>query len=385
MSGQLQIVVSIGTLTANNSGGGSTLIQLVPRISGAPNGVADYALVLARALSPYGIKTVFLSGAPSDEVEPKQDEWRTTWLPMQRAQCLADTVKSLVTATNASATLLHLSGYGYHKRGAPFWLLKGLQNWNRSKNRTPLLTIFHELYATGRPWQSSFWLSPFQKLIARGILNLSAQGITSTNMYRDRLLGWKADAQIRVMPVFSNVGEPGYGASPGERDATAIVFGLAGVEDRIFGIYRQEIERIVAILGLEKIFDVGPRFFSMPSTLAGVPLISKGVLTANAVSELLQRSKFGFIAYPMNFICKSSVFAAYAAHGVVPILVSDNIAPCDGLQVEKHLVDGLRLRASIEADHLAAIQYELFNWYLPHSIEAQAQVIQRLVPRHECS
>ena len=145
------------------------------------------------------------------------------------------------------------------------------------------------------------------------------------------------------MPVFSNVGEPGFRSAPRTRSAAAVVFGLAGVEDRLFGIYRPDLERIIAALGIEKIFDIGPRFSSVPHTLAGVPVISKGVLPQGAVSELLQRARFGFVAYPLDFIGKSGVFAAYAAHGVVPIVLSEREGAFDGLQPARHFLDGLRL------------------------------------------
>src|SRR5258708_39423593 len=82
--------------------------------------------------------------------------------------------------------------------------------------------------------------------------------------------------KITAMPVFSGVGELGCGSVPCARTATAVVFGLAGVEDRLFGIYRSEIERIISALGIEKIFDVGPRLSSIPRTFAGTPIISKG-------------------------------------------------------------------------------------------------------------
>jgi hypothetical protein len=109
----------------------------------------------------------------------------------------------------------------------------------------------------GRPWQSSFWLSPLQKQIARSILNLSSAAITTTELYSKRLLGLREDSTIRVtaMPVFSNVGEPGCGAR----------------QDLLFGTYRAEIERIISALSIETIFDVGSRLFPMPRTLAACP------------------------------------------------------------------------------------------------------------------
>src|SRR5262249_12137209 len=237
--------------------------------------------------------------------------------------------------------------------------------------------IFHELYATGRPWQSSFWVSPLQKQIARSILNLSLAAITPTDWYRKRLSEWRDSRSIEVtaMPVFSNVGEPGRISAPRTRSAAAVVFGLAGVEDRLFGIYRPELERIIPMLGIEKIFDIGPRVSSVPRTLAGVPVISKGVLPRAAVSELFQRTRFGFIAYPLDFIGKSGVFAAYAAHGVVPIVLSDKQGVFDGLQPARHFLDGLRLGTGAGAQDLALLQHNLLTWYTSHSVKVQADFI----------
>ena len=355
-----------------------TLIQVVARRTAEPDGVADFALALARALrASGGPNSVFLSGTPPVNALPVEDDWRTVCVPKRKAQILADTVQLLSAESNACAVVLHFSGYGYQKRGVPVWLPQGLRIWRRRAGRVPLLTIFHELYATGRPWQRSFWTSAVQKYIARSILNLSSTAITPTDLYSKRLSEWRdGDAtEITAMPVFSNMGEPGCGPAPCARTAAAVVFGLAGVEDYIFGIYRSEIERIVSALGIEKIFDVGPRSLAMPRTLAGAPVISKGVLPQGAVSELLQRARFGFVAYPLDFIAKSGVFAAYAAHGVVPIVLSDKQGTFDGLQPARHFLDGLRLGTSAGADDLASIQRELFTWYTSHSLKVQAEFL----------
>jgi Glycosyl transferase 4-like domain len=356
----------------------STLIQVVPRRTAEPSGVADYALALARALrANRDANSVFLSGTPPADATPVEDGWETVCVPKREAPSLADTLQLLSAESNARAVVLHFSGYGYEKRGVPVWLVQGLQIWRRRAGRVPLLTIFHELYATGRPWQRSFWVSPFQKNTARNILKLSSAAITPTDLYKKRLSEWRdGDAtEITAMPVFSNMGEPGCGPAPCARTAAAVVFGLAGVEDYIFGIYRSEIERIISTLGIEKIFDVGPRLSAMPGTLAGVPVISKGVLPQGAVSELLQRARFGFVAYPLDFVAKSGVFAAYAAHGVVPIVLSDKQGTFDGLQPARHFLDGLRLGTSAGAEDLTSIQHQLFTWYTSHSLKVQAEFL----------
>jgi hypothetical protein len=177
------------------------------------------------------------------------------------------------------------------------------------------------------------------------------------------------------------VGEPRRELHPSTRAATAVVFGLTGVEDRLFGIYRSDLERIVATLGIESIFDVGPRSSSLPRTLAGVPVISKGALPQPVISKLLQQTRFGFIAYPIDVIGKSGVFAAYAAHGVIPVVFSDadRLISLDGLRPNQHFLDGFRLSSGTEGWDLASIQGELFDWYASHALPVQVDFLTSLM------
>src|ERR1700730_15642631 len=85
-----------------------TLIQVVPRRAAEPDGVADYALALARTLRAYrGVNSVFLSGTPSVDPMAVKDEWKTFCVPNRKAQILADTVQLLSAETNARAVVLH--------------------------------------------------------------------------------------------------------------------------------------------------------------------------------------------------------------------------------------------------------------------------------------
>ena len=43
----------------------------------------------------------------------------------------------------------------------------------------------------------------------------------------------------------------------------------------------------------------------------------------------------------------------------------------------RHLLDGLRLDANIDFNHLASIQSESFAWYTSHSSQIQADVLMR--------
>jgi hypothetical protein len=182
------------------------------------------------------------------------------------------------------------------------------------------------------------------------------------------------------MPVFSNVGESGCGLAPHERAPYAVIFGLAGVEERMFGVYRCDIERAVRKLGVEKIFDIGPRSKAPPKELAGIEVIANGALPRTAVSELLQQARFGLLAYPFDVLGKSGVFAAYAAHGVIPLVFADRRIAFDGLQSHSHFLDGLTPESlTTDVVRLADMQRNLFAWYSSHSLPTQAMVISEML------
>jgi hypothetical protein len=361
---------------------GRTVIQLVAKRSEQPDGVTDYACALARSLlSCCELNTVFVSATQSPAAIV-HDEWRTVSLSDRRARTLQEAIATISSQTETKAVILHFSGYGYQKRGVPIWLIRSLKQWKEIA-RIPLITIFHELYASGRPWQTAFWLSPVQQWIARNILNLSSTAVTTVTVCKHELDLWNKTngTEINLMPVFSSIGEPRVCKQPDERENTAVIFGLAGVEDRLFGSYRNQLERIIAMMRIQRIFDVGPRRGKVPLTLAEVPLTSRGILSRSDLSDLLRETKFGFIAYPLHCIGKSSVFAAYAAHGVVPIVLSDLPQCSEGLEADRHFIDGLRLKNCHQPHAITEIQARLRTWYAGHSLAAQARFLGERVVR----
>jgi hypothetical protein len=178
-----------------------------------------------------------------------------------------------------------------------------------------------------------------------------------------------------TMPVFSNVGEGGCGLVAAKRDAIAVVFGLSGVETRLYGAYRAQLERTISILGIEQVIDIGPRSLSMPENLGGAAFIRKGVLSSEQIFELLKRSKFGLMAYPLDVIGKSGVFAAYAANGVIPIVFSEKNrrSSLDGIRAGEQCLDGLEISDPICSDTLETVQSQAFAWYSSHSCKVQAE------------
>ena len=128
------------------------------------------------------------------------------------------------------SVFLQMSGYGFDKRGAPLWLLHEIE-----KRRTHIKTLgifFHELYAVGPPWTSSFWLSPVQRRISRRLAGLSDFWMTNREGSEQWLRRFSGDKPHAVLPVFSNVGETVTPARP--RLPRIVVFGNPGLRQKTY-------------------------------------------------------------------------------------------------------------------------------------------------------
>src|SRR5712691_6473388 len=125
-----------------------TILQIVPKAPGSPDGVGDYALTLARKLlAAYGRKTIFAAHEAAS----------TTAVDNFEIVPLVSLATNDLLRRRYDHVILHFVNYGYQKRGVPFWLLPILRGL-RAQCRGAWLTIFHELYASGPPWKSAFWL-----------------------------------------------------------------------------------------------------------------------------------------------------------------------------------------------------------------------------------
>jgi hypothetical protein len=80
------------------------------------------------------------------------------------------------------------------------------------------------------------------------------------------------------------------------------------------------------------------------------------------------------IEYPPNCLGKSTVFAAYAAHGCVSINVADAGHDSDGVQAGLHFVSLTRDAVIPNHEHSReAMASAAHTWYEPNSVTRQAK------------
>ncbi len=296
------------------------LLQIIPRAPDDCGGVGDYALQLAgRLRESYDIESTFVSAAPA-----------TSSSTAENFELLSPLRTVSKTIDAPGALLLHYVNYGYNPRGIPSRLptvLRRLTNAGGAR----LVTIFHELYAAGSWRRSAFWLGPLQKQIARSIADLSDAAIVSNETQGAQLERLAPGTRVSVQPVMSNFGEPALTRADlaGRDPHRWVICGGTELIQRSLHSMLQNIAHIpqpyspreLAVVGGTDSSEIRSLLDRLPDIKTSYhPRVDRG-----SAAEVLSNAAFAWLDYfhqpgvATATILKSTVFAAYCAHGVIPV------------------------------------------------------------------
>ncbi|MGB0066395.1 MAG: hypothetical protein WBP85_18290 [Terracidiphilus sp.] len=342
------------------------LIQVVPRLWPTRCGVSDHAIALAAELKTgCGIDSSFIvlnSGERPDL------PYRVTHCPQDRLleACVA------LSGDQPAAILVHLSGYGYSADGAPTILAAALERV-KADGRFPIAVFFHELHASGMPWTSAFWYGQRQKRAYRRIARACDLPVTSARVFA----GWierQTATPVQCMPVFSQIGETEQPLPFAGREPAMAIFGLAGTRKRVY----PELDKLgdtFQKLGIRKIVDIGPPI-ATPRHVNGIQLECVGALPTAEIDRLLAHTAFGYLAYPPNCLAKSGVFAAYTAHGIIPVIAQGFREEFDGLKDGVHVLSPQTARR-MSPENLEDCSQSAWRWYSGHTLRDHAAIYGR--------
>ncbi len=352
------------------------ILQIVPRLPPQIDGLGDYAVELGTALTAeHGFIVDYLVTDPA---------WRTDGsLPRVRALSMP-TASALVAHLTAAAAggplvvLLHYVGYAYHARGCPRWLLDGLSTWHHGASlpQQRLVVMFHELFASGPPWSSAFWLSPYQRHLTSRLARMADALFTNSERYARWLARLRPEVRNATWPVLSNIGELHDLAHHDRRERALVVFGRAVNRAQIYRDNHAQLTALCAALGIERLHDVGPHVDDdVLRGVAGIAISKHGPLTKRDASALLARCTAGFINNGNGALGKSGVFAAFCSHGVTPVT-------CKRYPDEDGLVGGvhyLGLHDRIDEATASRVAHAAHAWYGGHSRRALAAGVAKLI------
>jgi hypothetical protein len=298
------------------------IVQVVGQLPPAISGVGDYACRLREALAMAARGNVqsplIACGAALQREISEVQAINLT------GGCSVSQLVQAIQDLAPDAVLLNYVGYAYAKRGAPFWLLRAMETLRIQSPSLRLFTMFHELYANGMPWQSSFWISPLQRHIAARLAQLSHQVAVTSFTGRTWLQEQRSPRQAAVvcLPVCSTVGEPVIKPDFADRSSTAVLFNGGGPLREVLCRHSRQIVPALRRSGITTLLQMGSRRGPFGSA-HGVTCVDTGPLTGAEISGHLRAARIGMVGYPRPYVTKSSVVAAYLAHGLPTLLVDE--------------------------------------------------------------
>lgn len=355
------------------------IIQLVPHLPPLSTGIGDYSVQIAQKLlanndifthfityelwfAKYVKENLFIDKFPVKRLQEKSQEHFLSLLP-----------------NKFESVILH---YNFiEQQETAFWLLQNLQA-ARKKHDFNLIVMFHELTISFK--RKGLNLPAPQHIISSlstGIL--SNHIITNNSSFQSYLSRWLR-RKVLYVPNFSTIGEPSYIPALSERRRTMIVFGSKSRRS-VYEKFSQELLTCCQILAIETVYDIGPSCGISFDDCSEISIIEMGVQPQEKISELMLTAVAGFIDYSNSLgkLGKSTIFAAYCSHGLLPISSVDNRSQANGLEVNKHYVIPNQQLQSFNWQQLQEITDNAHEWYSDHTLDKVAQIFASCVGDRE--
>lgn len=340
--------------------------QISPQAPPAGGGVSDYAGLISRELAEKGIENHMISGEGASELEGAASSVQVSFAS-ERA--IIDALEN----TGANRLFLNFAGYGFARWGIPFTLARAIRKWRQEDTARRFMVMFHEVSADGSPISTAFWAKYGQHYIARSLSRDADLIWTSCNQHREKLLRINNKIQCDIVPVFSTIGEVDNLTSYSSRRRIGVVFGGKRVRARFYQHLTRDDQVAISLSRLvDELWDIGPTV-DAPSCIARMGVKKFGKIPANEISKALSQSQIGLIDYAQHVVTKSSIIAAYLAHGTSCINISNDRELSQSSMPENVIINRRQFDAgSFDLEKTAK---NGLAWYSGHSLNATVEKI----------
>ncbi len=358
------------------------IITITPHLPPKSSGVADYAFAIAQELrKQYQRETVFITlkrdGEEGDHCEG---------FPVHRVGQKADELAQVLSTFQNAPIYLHYSGYGYHQRGCPQWLLQGIENAVGKSSPPGLMTMFHEVSADDSPpWTKAFWFLRKQQRIAKGLAKLSTFCLANTSS-NCGLVKEKDESKVEgknlfTIPVFSTVGESARFIPFDERERKMIIFGAKKWREQMYQRHGRALNTFCKKMSISEVVDIGSPVENISSYTGDLPIQELGRLPAEEIHSWMEKAMFAASSYPLFCLGKSTIFASYAAHGLVTVLGDESSSLSEGLQEGRDVIMLNSPPQQTNDEDLEKVGRQLFQWYQDHKLNEQVRQLEELAVR----
>jgi hypothetical protein len=303
------------------------ITQIVPRFRPQIDGLGDYARLLGERLAAEcGINSDYVVGDLA---------WSGDGGEMVRAVKQQTAGALLEALGDCETVVLHYVGYGYHNRGIPFWINRAIRQWKCGGKERRLVVIFHELWASGPPWKSEFYLGWIQRNLVRELHELADVSVASVPFAHRSLEALRRKPLI-LHPVPSNIGSSDNLARHWHESGSLRV-ALFGMPSQRLVSLRRHLRLVselhqAGLLRHVRVIGKDVRTGDDPSSdiqLLRTVVPEERILTdSNAdferAGQALAESDILLSFYPSRWLFKSGSAMAALANGAVPVLPEEN-------------------------------------------------------------
>jgi len=215
-----------------------------------------------------------------------------------------------------TSILLEFTPLAYSRSGLSWLLLLQVLRWRLSGYR--VITYFHELpFSNGSGFKKQLAVS-LQQAHCLFLAAVSAHSLVNQQQGRRWLQLLCGSHRLSFLPTCSNVGESDSVATPANRPLQVVVFGSPGKRRHAhalvasLGGYRRLFGANVNVIDIGEPLDLPWELVSEVNVLGSLP--------STEIQVHLLASRFGFFYAEPNQFSKSGVYAAYCAHGVIPVM-----------------------------------------------------------------
>jgi hypothetical protein len=326
-------------------------------------GVGDFTVRLLKELALQRPVTFILPETPerNDHIDPANRDL----IVVPRS---ASALRRVLHDLGPCDLILHYSGYGYHSWGYPRWLVKAVRDW-RCDCSGELTVLFHETWGKPLIRKPKTQIEPLHRRLVASLANAADHVYTHTLEKAYALRPFVQRGRLALLPVGSTIPcplDPGDSDSP-ERSGVLALFGLPGTRTRVLRSFGAQLQSLAERGRFRRLLVIGEDDNrDIPAALHGLDIVRLGNLDPEGVSAALLRAEFGLTDEGLPTYAKSSVFAAYAAHGLGILTSHPDLAreeplasvtsPAELLQSSPPSPYELRRRSRC-----------LRNWYLQHA------------------
>jgi hypothetical protein len=287
------------------------IIQISPTFPPNIGGVGHYADLLGRYLITKGVKSEFFISDFSGYNLSSQKLFGKN----------SSELLMLLEKSNCKDIILHYSPYGYATWGLCLSLIQSIKKWKKRRKERRVITVFHEIYATGPIYRASFWTYLIQKYLAKILFKMTDLVLTTTKKNKFFLSLMEPKKKVLISNVFSNIGEKKYNKNINKRKKIAIIFGGCTQKELLYQnmiLHQRKYLNMLTKLSIDKIVDIGPKTKGLKK-IGKIPIQSTGIKSRRFISNLFSNSKAGLVFYPIGLMTKSGIVASYSSHGLVII------------------------------------------------------------------